>query len=146
MILSQLNDKNNYKTSNLHPDKAIMKKIKALITKCKPLLTDSEYKYLSYSYYETNNFYSCPKIHKPEILHKVIKDQNENLITISEPKDLKLRPIVRRPKCETRRLNNFLNLILKPLTKHVKSNIKDNIKFLLSMYAIYTQVSHMKSD
>ena len=73
MILSQLNDKNSYKTSNLlHPDQAIMKKIKPLITKCKPLLADSEYKYLSYSYYETNNFYSCPKIHKSEILHKVI--------------------------------------------------------------------------
>ena len=27
-------------------------------------------------------------------------------------------------------MNNFLNLILKPLTKHVKSNIKDNIEFL----------------
>ena len=34
-------------------------------------------------------------------------------MTILEPKDLKLRPIV-----------------LKPLTKHVKSNIKDNIEFL----------------
>ena len=27
-------------------------------------------------------------------------------------------------------MNNFLDLILKPLTKHVKSNIKDNIEFL----------------
>ena len=130
MILSQLNDKNTYKTSNLHPDQAIMKKIKALITRCKPLLIDLEYKYLSYNYYETHNFYSCPKIHKSEILHKVIKDQNENLSTMSEPKDLKLRPIVGEPKCQARRLNNFLNLILKPLSKHVKNNIKDNIKFL----------------
>ena len=28
------------------------------------------------------------------------------------------------------RLSNFLDLILKPLTKHVKSIIKDNIEFL----------------
>ena len=27
-------------------------------------------------------------------------------------------------------MSNFLDLILKPLTKHVKSNIKDNIEFL----------------
>ena len=27
-------------------------------------------------------------------------------------------------------MSNFLDLLLKPLTKHVKSNIKDNIKFL----------------
>ena len=34
------------------------------------------------------------------------------------------------PKCPTRRLSNVLDLILKSLTKHVKSNIKDNIEFL----------------
>ena len=97
-----------------------MKKIKALITKYEPLLTDSEYKYLSNNYFETSNFYGRPKIHKPEILHKAIKEQNKELITISEPKDLKLRPIVGGPKCPTRRLSNFLDLVLKPLTKHVK--------------------------
>ena len=51
-------------------------------------------------------------------------------VTILEPKYLKLRPIVGGPKCPTRRLSNFLDLILKLLTKHVKSNIKDNIEFL----------------
>ena len=107
-----------------------MKKIKALITKYKPLLTDSEYKYLSHNYFETSNFYGCPKIHKLEILHKAVKEQNKELITILEPKDLKLRPIVRGPTCPTRRSSNFLELILKPLSKHVKSNIKDNIEFM----------------
>ena len=129
MILSQLSDEKTYKKLNSNPDQAIMKK-KASIRKYKPLLTDSEYKYLSYNYFETSNFYGRPKIHKSEILHKAIKEQNKELITISEPKDLKLRPIVGGPKCPTRRLSNFLDLILKPLTKHVKSNIKDNIEFL----------------
>ena len=130
MTLSQLNDEKTYTKLNSNPYQAIMKKIKALITKYKPLLTDSEYKYLSHSYFETSNFYGHPKIHKSEILHKAIKEQNKELITILEPKDLKLRPIVGRPKCPTRSLSNFLDLILKPLTKHVKSNIKDNIEFL----------------
>ena len=58
------------------------------------------------------------------------KEFIKELITISEPKDLKLRPIVGGPKCPTRKLNNFSDLILKPLTKHVKSNITDNIEFL----------------
>ena len=107
-----------------------MRKIKALITKYKPLLTDSEYKYLSQNYFETSNFYGRPKIHKSEILHKAIKEQNKELSTILEPKDLKLRQIVGGPKCPTGRLGNFLDLILKPLTKHVKRNIKDNIEFL----------------
>ena len=45
MILSQFNDDKTYKKLNSNPDQAIMKKIKALITKYKPLplLTNSEY-------------------------------------------------------------------------------------------------------
>ena len=130
MILSQLNHEKTYKKLNSNPDQAIMKKVKALITKYKPLLTDSEYKYLSHNYFETSIFYVRPKIHKSGILHKAIKEQNKDLITILEPKDVKLRPIAGGPKCPTRRLSNFLDLILKPLTKHVKSNIKYNIEFL----------------
>ena len=83
-------------------------------------------------YFQTSNFCSRPKIHKSEILHKAFKKQNEEPIALSEPKDLKLRPIVGGPKCPTRILikSNFLDLISKPLTKHVKSNIKDNTEFL----------------
>ena len=90
-----------------------MKKIKALKTKYKPLLTDSEYKHLSHDYFKTSNF-GRSKIQKFEILHEAIKQQNKELITILERKDLKLRPIVGGPKCPTRRLSNFLDLILKP--------------------------------
>ena len=107
-----------------------MKKIKALITKYKPLLTDSEYKYLSHNYFEKSNFHGRSKIHKSETLHKAIKEQNKELISILEPKDLKLRPIVGGPKYPTKRLSNFLDLILKPLAKHVKSNIKDNTELM----------------
>ena len=130
MILSQLNDEKTYKKLHSNPDQAIMKKIKALKTKYKPLLTDSEYKYLCHNYFETSNFYGRPKIYKSKILHKAIKEQNKELIPILEPKDLKLSPIVGGPKCPTRRLSNFLDLILKPLTKHVKSNIEDNIELI----------------
>ena len=62
-------------------------------------------------------------------MHKS-KEQNKELIIISEPKDLKLRPIVGGPKYPCRILGNFLDLTLKPLTKHVKNNIIDNIEFL----------------
>ena len=49
-----------------------------------------------------------------EILHKAIKEQNKELVTISEP------------KCPTIKLSNFLDLFLKPLTIY----IKDNTEFL----------------
>ena len=126
MILSQLNDEKTFKKSNSNPDTTIIKKIKALITRYKPSLIDSEYKYLSQNYFETSNFYGCPKICKSEILHKAIKEQKKQLITISQQKYSKLRPIVGGPECPTRNLSNLVDLI----TKHVKSNIEDNIEFL----------------
>ena len=58
------------------------------------------------------------------------------------------------PKYPTRRLSNFLDLILKPFTKHVKSNIKDNIEFLktckrnvtvlvtFDVCSLYTNIPH----
>ena len=54
-------------------------------------------------------------------------------------------------------MSNFLDLVLKPLTKHVKSNIKDNIEFLktckrnvtddtvlvtFDVCSLYTNISH----
>ena len=105
-ILSQLNDEKAYKKLNSNPDHATMKRINALITRYNPSPTNLEYKYLSHNYFETSNFCGRPKIRKSEILHKAIKEQNK-LITISEPKDLKLRSIVGGPKCPTRRLSNF---------------------------------------
>ena len=63
---------------------------------------------------------------------KQSKNKIRNLIPFQNFRfsDLKLRPTVGGQKCSIRRLSNFLDLILKPLTKHVKSNIKDNIEFL----------------
>ena len=40
LILSQLNDEKTFKKLNSNPDQAIMKRIKGLIRKHKPLLTD----------------------------------------------------------------------------------------------------------
>ena len=44
MVLSQVNDEKIYKKLNSNPDQAVMpkkKKIKALITKYKPIVTDT---------------------------------------------------------------------------------------------------------
>ena len=59
-------------------------------------------------------------------MHKATKEQKKEVINISEPKNVNLRPKVGETKCPTIRLD----LNLKLLTKHPKSKIKDNIKFL----------------
>ena len=40
------------------------------------------------------------------------------------------RPIVAGPTNETHRLSNLIDIILKPMTKHVKSFIRDSTDFL----------------
>ena len=44
--------------------------------------------------------------------------------------DLKLRLIVAGPSCLTHRLSNLLDILLRPFTKHVKSNLRDTTDFL----------------
>ena len=43
---------------------------------------------------------------------------------------MKLRPIVGGPNCPTRRLSYFLDTLLKPYLKDVKSHIRDSVDFL----------------
>ena len=43
---------------------------------------------------------------------------------------MKVRPIVGGPNCPTRRLGYFLDTLLKPCLKHVRSYIRDSVDFL----------------
>ena len=49
---------------------------------------------------------------------------------VSEVKDDILRPIVAGPVCLTHRLSNLLDIILRPYTQRVKSNLRDTTEFL----------------
>ena len=49
---------------------------------------------------------------------------------IEPPGNLSFRPIVAGPACETYRLSNFLDILLQPYAKYVKSYIKDTKDFL----------------
>ena len=47
-----------------------------------------------------------------------------------QSKDLKLRPIVAGHKSPTKRLSNFLDILLKPFLSKIKSYVKDDFDFL----------------
>ena len=44
--------------------------------------------------------------------------------------DLKPRPIIAGPQCLTHRLSYLIDIVLRPLTKRVKSYLRDTIDFL----------------
>ena len=98
--------------------------------KNKDNLTKKEKEYLISFSYNAGNFYGLPKIRKSKLIPNAIKEQQKQYVHISEPSDLKLRPIVAGPICPTKPLSNFSNILLKPFLLHVKSYVKDNLDFL----------------
>ena len=130
MILEHLNDKSTYQKLDKNMDDSVIKNRSKLLKKYDQCFTKDEKKYLNEKYYETSNFYGLPKIHKSELIEKAIKLQKNTYIEQTEPEDLKIRPIVGGPKCPTKNLSSFIDTILKPFLKHIKSYIRDSVDFL----------------
>ena len=130
MIYEHLSNQNTYQKLDKNLDPTIMKKLKKLLNKHKSIFTVKEFKYLNEADYSTSNFYGLPKIHKSQLITNAIKEQNSEVVSINEPQDLKVRPIVGGPKCPTRKLSELIDALLKPFLKHVKSYIRDSIDFL----------------
>ena len=71
-----------------------MDALQKFVKKYESILTDGERDYLINFTHKTNNFYGLPKVHKSEIIKEQIEIQQKEYITLLEPNDLKLRPIV----------------------------------------------------
>lgn len=57
--------------------------------------------------------YNLPSLYIKEAIEK----QNTEIITVTEPSDLKLRPTVKGPNCPTRKLINLIDILSKPFIK-----------------------------
>ena len=54
------------------------------------------------------------------IIESAINTQNSEIIEIFESNDLKLRPAVSGPNCQTRNLRQLNDILLKHFLKHIK--------------------------
>ena len=130
-MMEILNDKNTYKELDKNIDSSIMNKIKKLTKEHETELTKKEIKYLTDFKYQSSQLYGLPKIHKSDTINKKIKESPSEFIEVEQPCDLQMRPIVAGPNCVTSRLSSsFLDVLLKPLLKHVKSYVRDDTDFL----------------
>ena len=68
-------------------------------------------------------------MHEIKIISKAIKEQGSGYTSCFQPKDLKLRPVVTGHNCPTKRLSNFVDILLKPLLSKIKSYVKDDLTF-----------------
>ena len=93
-------------------------------------LTKKEFDYLTQFETKPSNFYGLPKIHKSKEINEACSISKENYIEIDAPENHSFRPTVTGPTCETHRLSNFIDILLQPFSKRVKSYIKDSTDFL----------------
>ena len=77
-----------------------------------------------------SNFYGLPKVYKSEKIKTTCEQNISHYVEVHYVNDLKLRPIIAGPTCQAHRLSNLLDILLRPLTKRVKSYLRDTTKFL----------------
>ena len=133
MVENTLNDKNFYETLDSDPSKAEKLKYTKFLKKHKNCLTKKELEYLEKLEVKSSNFYGLPKVHKSSHINNKCKNANSSYssyVEISDVNDLKLRPIVAGPSCQTHRLSDIIDILLKPYTKHVNCYLRDTINFL----------------
>ena len=100
------------------------------INKYETNITKKEFEYLTVFETKPSIFYGLPKIHKSKEINEACTISQGIYVEIEAPENLILRPIVAGPICETHRLSNFIDILLQPYSKHVKSYIKDSTNFL----------------
>ena len=130
MIYKQLEDKNTYKKVDPSCNNKSMRTNNALIKKYEKSFLKQEIDYLTNFQHGSSNFYGLPRIHKSKIISKAIEEQGSEYISCSQPKDLKLRPILAGHKCSTKHLSNFVDILLKPLLYKIKNSVKDDFDIL----------------
>ncbi len=156
-IMNLLGDTTFYVQLPENVDSLTMNRIRKLVKDHSTELTEKEQQYLTDFEVKTSNFYGLPKIHKSTVIINEVKQTAEDFIQCIDPADLKFRPIVAGPSCATHRLSNFIDILLRPYIKFVKSYVRDDIDFLthlpetikessvfvsFDVTSLYTNISH----
>ena len=129
-LLEMLQDKNTYRPLDNNVDSKILSNLKKLIDNHSSNLTKDEIEYILHFDHKTSQFYGLPKIHKSSIIKMAVKEQSSEYVKITDPDDLKFRPIVAGPACPTHRLSYIVDKILQPMLKNIQSYIRDDLDFL----------------
>ena len=114
-----------YQKIDYNPQKEIMKKYRTFLKDHQTELTKKEYDYLTNFEHKTSNFFGLPKTHKNKEINEASAKSISNYTELPPSSDLIFRPIVAGPVCETHRLSNFIDILLQPYTKYIKSYVKD---------------------
>ncbi|XP_062610424.1 uncharacterized protein LOC134272191 [Saccostrea cucullata] len=130
MVLNELQNCRFYRKLTANEDRHTMLKVEKLTKKYAENLTENEIDFLTNFELKSSNFYGLPKVHKSKEIQEAVKNCDDAYIKISQPADLKIRPIIAGPASSTQRLSNLLDILLKPLCKLLPSFVRDDMDFL----------------
>ncbi|CAC5356903.1 unnamed protein product [Mytilus coruscus] len=130
LILNMLQDYTYYESVANYKQQKIIAKFIVLVNVYRKGLTKKECDYITNFKCKTTQIYGVPKINKSQKIKEACKLAKSSCINICAPNDLKMRPIVAGPACETHRLSYFLDILLKPFLKHISSFIRDDLDML----------------
>ena len=71
------------------------------------------------------------------IEESTINIQNSEIIKIFDLTDLRIKLIVDDPKCPTRKLSQFIDILLKSFLKHIKSLLKTHQKLCFREFVFF---------
>ena len=77
-----------------------------------------------------SNFYGLPKVYKSDQIRKVYDQFDTHYVQVKNVTNLRFRPIIAGPACLTHRLSNLIDILPRPLTKRVKSYLRETPDFL----------------
>ena len=123
------NDENYYKLDTNSGEKTSKKKYKDFLEQHESGLTKKELDYLTRFEIKDSNFYGLPKVHKCKEIQEDCTTLKTGYIEMPQPETLKLRPIIAGPSCQTHRLSNLLDILLKPLTQFIPSYVRDETTY-----------------
>ena len=141
-VEKQLFNYEYYQELDNNPQKEIMKKYRAFLKNHQTELTKKEYDYLTNFEPKTSIFYRLPKIHKNKEINEACATSTSNYIKLNPPNNLAFRHIIAGSTCETHRLSNFIDILLQPYTKYIKSYIKDTKAFYKKYHMKHQMIAY----
>ena len=117
----------SYEKVDTNCDEIVMQQLSSLLTKHSTCLTEKEIDYVTNDDWKTSEFYVLPKVHKCKAIIERVQKCTEDVVTgITDPPDLKGRPLVAGCSTPTRGLSELISKILKPSVESQKSYVKDD--------------------
>ena len=132
IVETMLSDTEHYEELRTDPSKTDKIKYSKFLKKYRDLLTETEFDYLTNFETKLSKLYGLPKVHKSTKIKNACEQYNSNYVQVENVDDLALKPIVAGPACQTHRLSNLIDILLRPLTKTVKSYLRDTTDFFES--------------